>query len=234
MDDPVPAARAVVAELFPAVRWAVLGGSVLTAARTAGSDLDIVVCLDGEADVPYRLSLRRAWPVELFVHDADSLDRYLAKDVARRQPSLHRMLADGTVVAGDAGEATRVRDRCAAALAAGPDPLGDAEWLRLRYAVTDLLDDLAHSRDGGETVVVAATLWTSAATLALHAGGHWVGSGKWLLRELRAYDPALADRWLAAHGDPVAVGAFATEALDRVGGPLFDGYRAGGERPGTA
>jgi len=38
--DPVADARGAVTERYPDGRWAVLGGSVLTGARTAGSDLD--------------------------------------------------------------------------------------------------------------------------------------------------------------------------------------------------
>ncbi|WP_170323942.1 hypothetical protein [Cryptosporangium phraense] len=44
-----------------------------------------------------------------------------------------------------------------------------------------------------------------------------------LLRELRALDPDLAERWLAAREEPAA---FAEDVLARAGGPLFDGYRA--------
>lgn len=74
-DDPVAAARRVIRELFGAVRWAVLSGSVLTEARTPGSDLDIVVVVDPQPGVPYRRSLTFAgWPVELFVHDSAGLD----------------------------------------------------------------------------------------------------------------------------------------------------------------
>jgi len=102
---------------------------------------------------------------------------------------------------------------------------------RWRYGVTDLLDDLAHCRDAAETTVIATTLWLRAAELALHAGRHWLGGGKWLLRELRDLDADLAGRWVAAHGDPRAVAVFAREVFDGVGGPLFDGYHATGERP---
>jgi hypothetical protein len=235
MEDALAAARAVAEEMIPAARWAVLAGSVLTHERTAGSDLDIVACLPDGADLPYRRSARsHGWPVELFVHDQASLELYLAKDVTARRPALHRMLATGHVVAGDAAAAAQVRNRCAAVLARGPAQLDDADVDRLRYGLTDLLDDLEHSRDPAEGLVVAATAWTRAAELALHAGQHWLGGGKWLLRELRDLDPDLAGRWVAAHGDPAAIAAFAHDVLDQVGGPLFDGYRAAGEHPAHA
>jgi hypothetical protein len=59
---------------------------------------------------------------------------------------------------------------------------------------------------------------------ALSFGGRWVSGGKWLLRELREYDPELAERWLAARDDPAPP---ARQVLASAGGPLFDGHRAG-------
>jgi hypothetical protein len=69
--DPVADARALVEERFPQARWAVLAGSVITAHRTAGSDLDIVVLLPtDDPQAPHRDSRYfRGRPVELFVHD---------------------------------------------------------------------------------------------------------------------------------------------------------------------
>lgn len=69
-----------------------------------------------------------------------------------------------------------------------------------------------------------AALWTETARAALAFAGRWVSGGKWLLRELREHDPALATRWLAAQDEPAAL---ATDVLARAGGPLFEGYRAG-------
>src|ERR1041385_4518889 len=69
--DPIPDARALVRERYPQALWAVLAGSVLTAHRTAGSDLDLVVVLPlGDPLAPRRESLVfRDWPAELVVHD---------------------------------------------------------------------------------------------------------------------------------------------------------------------
>jgi hypothetical protein len=100
-----------------------------------------------------------------------------------------------------------------------------------RYGLTDLLDDLAHAVDPGEKTVIAATAWTTAAQQALAFAARWVGNGKWLLRDLRELDLELADRWLAAFGDPAAIDSVAREVLDSAGGPLFDGFRVAGEGP---
>ena len=147
---PVEDARALVAERFPAARAAFLGGGILSARRTATSDLDIVVVLTGPP-APYRESLRwRGWPAETFVHDADSLEYFFGKDTARRRPTLARMCADGVVLAGRREETDLFQERARSILAAGPPPLSSAELDFARYGLTDLLDDLAGSTDAGD------------------------------------------------------------------------------------
>jgi hypothetical protein len=238
--DPLDDARALVRERYPQAVWAVLAGSVLTGHRTAGSDLDIVVALPlGDPLAPRRESLVfRYWPVELFVHDDETLDWWLAKERPQRKPTLHRMVC-GTPVVGDPADR---RAACRAILDAGPEPMAPAQLEAARYGLTDLLDDLVHAIDPGERHVIATTLWTNAAHGALVAANRWDGNGKWLLRELRGLDEDLAagfggdlaDRWLAAHHDPDAIEAFAREVLDRLGGPLFNGYLAVAPRPESA
>jgi hypothetical protein len=216
--DPLTDARDLVQARFPDAAWALLTGSVLGPSRTPGSDLDIVVM---RADGPGRESLHfRGWPVELFVQTPDTLAEYLARELAARKPSTHRMLATGVPLLGDPGE---LMARCAHILADGPPPLTPAERDRIRYHLTDLLDDHRHATDPGEREVIGAALWTETARAALAFGGRWLSNGKWLLRELREIDSAFATRWLAARDDPSTLAA---EVLARAGGPLFDGYRA--------
>ena len=86
--------------------------------------------------------------------------------------------------------------------------------------------------DDADLTAVAAAAWTAVAEHALALGEHWTGNGKWLLREMRDLDQALADEWVAAHGNGDATGRLVRHVLDQHGGPLFDGHRADGERPG--
>jgi hypothetical protein len=223
--DPVPDARALVAERFPDALAAFLGGGILSARRTATSDLDIVVVLAGPP-APFRESLRwRGWPVELFVHDAESLEFFFAKDAARRRPTLARLCTSGIVLAGAQDQTDQVRERGSAVIAAGPPPLSRPELDYYRYGLTDLLDDLAGSKDPGETAVIGWHVWTQTAELALILAGHWGGSGKWLLRELRDADLALAERMVAAIGDPARLTRLADEVLSGAGGRFWAGLR---------
>lgn len=230
--DPVDNARRIVGELFPEALWALLSGSILTRDRTSGSDLDIVVVLpDDDPRAPCRDSRRvHGWPVEAFLHDKQTLAEHIARARPRRQPDLIRMIATGVFIAGADNEAVQIQAGCAAILAAGPAPLTETERQSLRYRLTDLLDDLGHVTDPGERTVIAATAWITIADKALMLGSRWPGDGKWLLRELRDYDPDLADRWLAAHGNSTATLELLQEILGQAGGPLFAGHRAPGNR----
>ena len=223
--DPVTDARALVGERFPAALAAFLGGGVLSDRRTATSDLDIVVIL-ADLAAPYRESLTwRSWPAELFVHRPDTIGAWFAKDLARRRPTLARMCTDGVPLADADGTASVVRDQARAVLADGPPPLDRAELDRRRYGLSDLLDDLAGTSDEGERAIICACIVHDTAELALVAGGRWLGTGKWLLRELRAADPKLAGELLAAREDPARLSALADGVLARAGGRLWDGYR---------
>jgi len=226
--DPIADARALVAARFPAAVAAFLGPGILSDRRTATSDLDIVVVLPGPP-APYRESLRwRDWPVELFVHDAGSLEHYFGKDASRRRPTLARLCTEGVVLAGSQDKTDQIRERGRALLAVGPPPLGDNELDLVRYGLTDLLDDLAGSTDPAETAVIAWNVWVATAQLALLTGGHWLGTGKWLLRELRSADPTLAERLVAAIGDPGQLTVVADDVLASAGGRFWAGLRLPG------
>ncbi|WP_423463384.1 NUDIX hydrolase [Promicromonospora sp. MS192] len=223
--DPVADAAALIAGRYPDAWWALLGGSVLDpGSRTAGSDLDIVVCVPDDA-VGHRDAVRwRGWPVELFVNTEAGHRWFIANETARRKPTLARMIALGVPVAGDPDLVAGLQAECRELVEAGPGPASEAVLEDARYGVTDLLDDLAYARDIGEADVVRSVLWERVGHLALAAAGRWDGGGKWLLRELRAWDPGYAGRWVAARYDDDAMVEVARATLDAAGGPLFEGY----------
>jgi hypothetical protein len=163
--------------------------------------------------------------VELFVNPVAGHRWFLEREVGARKPSLCRMIATGVQVAGVDGVVAPLQGECAALLAAGPGRPSTEALEADRYALTDLLDDLVHATDPGEAEAVRAKLWERTARLALAVAGWWDGGGKWLVRELRACDPGLAERWLAARHDDAALAAVARAVLDHAGGPVFEGFR---------
>ncbi|MFJ5234173.1 nucleotidyltransferase domain-containing protein [Kitasatospora sp. NPDC088391] len=240
-DALIAQARRLVAERFPDASAVLLAGSAATERARPTSDLDLAVLLpDGRT--PYRETLRHEdRPVEVFAHTLDSLAEVRAFDAASRRAVVQQLYATGLVLLDRDGHAARLVEEARAELLTGPQPLPAARREDLRYALTDLLDDLGDAPDRWEAQAIAAeTLRTAAELLGDHHRA-WIGTGKWFPRRLLAADPERAARLLegqhllAGTGDPAPLLAAAREVLDLVGGPLSDGYRREWPAaPGTA
>ncbi|MFF5485228.1 nucleotidyltransferase domain-containing protein [Streptomyces virginiae] len=231
--DAIDAARAVVEEHHPDARAAFLGGSVVTGRRTAMSDLDIVVLLHG-APAPYRASLRNNdWPVELFVHTEATWHAYVEREVRKRRSPLLWMCADGLLLFDTDGVGAHLAAEARKLAAAGP-PMASAEEIDdCRYAITDLLDDLAASTAHSEQLFIATELVRRTGELALTISGSWGGGGKWLARRLETAAPGLSTRLhlglrevLDGRIEPLV--AVVDEVVAQVGGRLWVGYKRGG------
>ncbi|WP_280507046.1 nucleotidyltransferase domain-containing protein [Nocardia flavorosea] len=230
-------ARKLVHERFPQARAAWLGGSTVLGTATPTSDLDITVLLAGPP-APYRESLRyHRWPVELFVHTESSMEYFLATERTARKPTTLRLIGQTQILLDSDGSGAYLQEKCAALLAAGPEPLGVEELRAERYGLTDLLDDLVGSRDDDERLLIAFGLWRATAELVLTGHGRWMGSGKWLHRELASFDREAGTDYShalargvrsVAHGTIEPLVGIVTRALHEFGGPLFDGFKADG------
>src|SRR5699024_6173573 len=113
-----------------------------------------------------------------------------------------------------------------ATLAGGPAPIDAAQRRARRYTLSALVDDLEDAEDQGILSVVMAAAWREAAELALLSIPAWIGTGKWLLRELRTTrDPFGLAGWASSGAnDHGALAAMCRAVLDSVGGYLQDGF----------
>ncbi|WP_042425871.1 nucleotidyltransferase domain-containing protein [Streptacidiphilus anmyonensis] len=231
--EPEAAAAELVTDRFPAARAALLTGSVLTPRRTPTSDLDILV-LVGEEAPRFRESLRHAgWPVELFVQSEQDWHGFVASEAAARRSPLLHMTAAGRLLIDADGLGVRLQAEARRRLADGPPPVPIPQLESARYALTDTLDDLRGCTDPQERIFLAAHLLERAAELVLLADGRWLGAGKWLSRRLAEADPGLHGRLAEGVAAVVRGAADGTEhlaaavgeALQRAGGPLWEGYR---------
>lgn len=231
--DPIDAAHAVVEEHHPDARAAFLCGSVITDRRTTTSDLDIVVLLDGEP-APYRLSIHRhGWPVELLVHTEESWHAFVEREVRNRSSPLMWMCADGALLVDTDGVGARIKTHAKSLVAAGPPPMPVEEIENRRYALTDLLDDLAGCTDPGERLFISTELARRTAELALAVHNTWNGGGKWLARRLDGVAPGLGARLhtgvqQALDGRTAPLVAAVDDILNLAGGRLWIGYHRSG------
>ncbi len=235
--SPIDAAQRIVSARFPDARAAFLTGSALTRRLTSTSDLDIVVVLQGRP-APFRENIcEYGWPVELFVQSPASIKYFVAKETSEHCAPTLKMLSDGHILVSVDGEAEQLQSEAIERFAKGPSSISIEEMERRRYALTGQLDDLIGATDPTELLYITQQILVGASELALLSKGQWLASGKWLQRHLVLSDPELSIQLSGAMkavletGEKEPIEDVVREILERVGGPLTEGYRVAGEIP---
>ncbi|GAB2512120.1 nucleotidyltransferase domain-containing protein [Paramicrobacterium agarici] len=233
MTDFVARARRFVDAHYPQALAAFLGGSAASGDATDSSDLDILIVLpDTWASASFVETVTfEGQLVEAFVYGRDGLLPWLKKGRDDGRPVLDRLITSGvSLVPGEVADGMAAGSR--AVFDAGPAPIDDEQLNRRRYALSALVDDVADAGDQGIRNVASWAAWKEAAELALLWKGCWMGTGKWLLRELRAHgDPFGLAAWAERGGrDKGALLTSCNALLDEVGGSLQSGH-VRGEKP---
>jgi hypothetical protein len=231
-DEVVRLAIRVLADRYPKADAAFVAGSFLRGEGSPTSDIDLVV-LHSSLPHAYRESfLFNGVPVEAFVHDPETLSWFLEQDRKEGHAPLIGMLAEGVLIGPRQDAGISFKQRGLHMLAAGPPPLSAEALMRLRYAITDKLDDLQADRPSVELIAIGAALHPLLAELALRGNGRWNGSGKWNARLLSQFDHSVSERFEKAFlslyngSDSRSVLRLADTLLEPHGGRLFAGYRS--------
>jgi hypothetical protein len=229
--DPSHAALRIACQRVPHARGAILAGSALSPHRTFTSDLDVVVFVSNDDQTFRETVFELGWLTELFVMSPDSFNYFCTTEIAQRRSPLLHMCAHGVILFSN-DEIAETRQRQARGLwAQGPPRLRPEELDEKRYRLSDLLDDYEGTHDDAELTFIVASLIEEAAELELSANAQWLGTGKWLARQLRQHDADLASRLSSAAAlalgkvERRSLSVVITEVLNRVGGPLSSGYR---------
>jgi predicted nucleotidyltransferase len=229
--DPASAAMAFVQRHFPTCAAAFLAGSAGRGSAHPNSDLDLVILAD-ETPPHWATFVEAGWMIEAFVQTPASYPAAFARAVEGRWPLLLVLWAEGRPLVDHASVGQRAQDEARRLLAAGPPPLSEAETAVYRYDLTWLCDDLADAQDPAEALLIGQDLATTAMAFALARSGHWLGKGKWLLRNLRRASPREAEvagaalAALAQSGRREPLLRFAEDLLQSAGGRRFEGQRA--------
>jgi len=226
--DAFHTAQSFINSYFPDCQIAVLSGSVVRGEETPSSDLDIVI-IDRE---PFRKSYYYCeWPIEVFVHNEDSLEDAFFIETQHGVPLTTRMCAEGMVLKGGR-EAEKIKEKAKRSLIEGPSALSLSKLDELRYAISDNLDDLEGSTIPEEDIYSVSALIESLHQFILRTNQRWVGEGKWMYRSLKNYDEALAGRLTKClqsfytRQEKGELIRFVDEILAPHGGRLFHDYYA--------
>jgi predicted nucleotidyltransferase len=230
--DPLETAKRFIEINHPDCDGAMLAGSCARGESTATSDLDIIILYTGK-DSAYRESIfYEDWPVEVFVYTGDAYHEFFHNDAARAIPSLPRMASEA-IVLKDSEALLKMKEEAKRILAQGPLAWNERLINHNRYMISNLIDDFLDKEADGEAYFLANSIIHDIAVFTLRTNKHWIGSGKWMFRELRNMDAALANQFeksLVAfyqRHDKQAIVDLAEICLQPYGGRLFDGYYVG-------
>jgi predicted nucleotidyltransferase len=217
---------------YPGADAAFVAGSFMRGQGSPTSDIDLVV-LHPSLTHAYRESfLFKDIPVEAFVHDPETLSWFLEQDRKDGHPALISMLVEGVLIGPRQKTAGDFKNLASQLLAEGPPPLDPDALQRLRYAITDKLDDLAADRSPAERIAIGAALYPLLVELALRGSNQWNGSGKWSARLLHQANESIAQQFESAFltlyngSNTQAVIELADTLLAPHSGRLFANYRS--------
>jgi hypothetical protein len=181
----------------------------------------------------YRESFNfQGFPIEAFVHDPETLNYFLHEvDRPSGIPSLAQMLLEGVEIPEPNDLSRSLKHLAASVMQLGPPGLSEEEVRKLRYDITNLVDDIRQPRSRDELVASGAELYEMVANYYLRTNALWSAKGKSIPRILRQANADLCLRYAAsfdqlfAHSRPESVVALVEEILGPGGGFLFDGHR---------
>jgi hypothetical protein len=142
------------------------------------------------------------------------------------------MVAEGLEVPELSDLSRALKRRAMAVLESGPPSLDAESEARLRYMVTDVLDDLRDARSYEEVLGTGSQLFEALANYYFRSKGLWSARGKAISRGLMREDRILCTSFcrsfehLFKTGDPSQVIGLTEDLLRGRGGPLFDGYKS--------
>ncbi len=225
-------ARNIFATRYPDALVMFLAGSIVRGESTPYSDLDLVVVF---AELPnaYRESFYfQDFPIEAFVHDPDTLNYFFDEvDQPSGIPSLAQMVVEGIEVPEPSDISGSLKRLAGSSLKLGPKELTEKDDRNLRYAITNLINDIREPRSKDELTATGAELYESLANYFLRSKKLWSAEGKSIPRILKQANPELCLRYIESfdklfvEGQPMKVITLAEEILLVHGGPLFDGHR---------
>jgi predicted nucleotidyltransferase len=237
LDELLETGRCIRDERYPDATMVFLAGSFVRGEETAHSDLDLVVIYP---NIPcaYRESFRfQRYPVEAFIHDPETLNYFfLEVDRPLGVPALPQMVVEGLEIPGSTEASRALKELAASVIAMGPPSLSQQDRDRLRYGISDLVDDLRDPRSREELIGTGSQLFEALADYHLRTHGCWSAKGKSIPRALKRTDADLCVRYgrsfedLFSRGDARQVIALAEELLGPHGGLLFDGYKSDAPR----
>jgi hypothetical protein len=194
MKDPLALLNRLLHQRYPQAKTAFLGGSSIQGKATSYSDLDIVILFD-RLDHAYREAFEfEGIKIDAFIHDPETLEYFYSEyDGSTKMLGLPSMIGKGVEFPQKTAFGKALQKRARTLLASKPT-FSEKDRDSYRFQLTDLLDDLKGcEKDSHEFFATAQELHRKLAEFILPSKGHWIGSGKILIRLLESCDPKMTE-----------------------------------------
>jgi nucleotidyltransferase-like protein len=232
MKDLIKITKQILDDRYPDADVIFLSGSLLRGEGTPYSDLDLIVIFE-RLPHAWRESFNfQGYPVEAFVHDPETFNYFIFEfGIPSGQSAMAHMVAEGVEVPGPTEISQSLKRITADLIAAGPPELSDEDERKLRYTITNLIDDIRQPRSKEELVASGAELYGALANYYFRTNGLWSAVNKSIPRRFSKANPELYSLFregfdqLFAGGKSDKVITLAEEILKPHGGFLFDGYK---------
>ena len=223
-------ARKCLSTRFSGASHLFVAGSIMRGEGNEFSDIDLIVVFPRLPRAWRESFVLEGFPIEAFVHDAETLAYFIEQDIKSGAPIIVHMVANGVIVGDDLEPARAMQQQARSVLENGPSPLSGEPYDSMRYFLSDLADDLRAERPVNEVAALSAQAYPRLIDLILLGRRQWTGKGKWGPRLLHRFDPSLAETASKAFADAVrgnkaGLLSLIDQELARHGGVYFDGYR---------
>ena len=182
---------------FPQCYLSILAGSTVRGESTTTSDLDIVI-IDVNLTNCYRESFYEfGWPIEAFVHNKESLIKWIEKDILRRKPSMPNMICEGVLITGNNEYLNELKAFSSNIINEGPKPYSIEEDLTERYFITDLLDDFIGSQNHIDDIFILNELLDKIINYQLVKSNNWIVHNKRLQTSLIKLNQEIVNKYIS-------------------------------------
>lgn len=209
-----------------------LAVSIIRNEGTRYSDLDIVVIYKSLPKAYRESFIYNGILVETFVHDPETVDFFLNKfDKVNNSSTLAQMIVEGIEIPYSTPLSSAIKKKANDFILTGPNGLDEQTNNNMRYAITNLIDDIRDPKNKSELFGTLSSLYTSLSEFYFKANGYWAGSDKYVSRLMKKINSDLEKNFFDAFNTAIMndnvdkVIKITEDILRPFGGFLFDGYR---------
>jgi len=229
-DEALHLAKKFVSKRFPDALCVFIGGSLLRGHGNAYSDVDIVIIKEKVKNSIHKSLIYQNLPIEYSLFDLQTLEQKFSKDLKKNMRAGLHLMEKAHVISADPKTAKILRQMIKKGLSRGPRRYSFKEIEKLRYKISDGLDDLRSLKGDPKLFGLAMQMYPAIEELFFAIHKTWRESGKYFFEAARAIDKKFPVKLISAYkqisenNNPQPLIAVIEKLLADAGGVIWEGY----------